>query len=100
MSLERTVSYLLGLECDRAGILRLKLQKNKSMVQVGPIIHPPIRWIDSFERNASFDLMCTVTNERVPYMPGGCLSSLSRQSLPENEPELLFRRDSLSQSGY
>lgn len=76
----KLVSYLLGLECDQAGRLHLRLEPNWHLIQKGPAIKPPIRWIKSLERNATFDIDCTVTDDPVSYLPG-------REVSPEQKPE-------------
>lgn len=72
MSVNKLASFILGLECDQLGCLELKLHHGWRLEQRGPTIKPPIRWIKSLERNATFDLSCIVTQKDhgLSYMPG------------------------------
>jgi hypothetical protein len=71
MKLEKIISYILGLTCSYPGKLHLELEPGWHLKQSGPIIKPPIRWIRTFERNASFDFECYVNNDdSMQYLPG------------------------------
>jgi hypothetical protein len=71
MKLEKIISYILGLTCSDSGKLYLELEPGWHLKQTGPVIKPPIRWIRSFERNATFDFECYVKNDStMQYMPG------------------------------
>lgn len=86
--LEKTVSYILGLTCSTAGKLHLELEPGWKLKQSGPAIKPPIRWIQSFERNASFDFECIVHNDPLmQYMPGKDVQPTQR---PKQESYVFF----------
>jgi hypothetical protein len=71
LKLEKIISFILGLTCSESGKLYLELEPGWHLKQKGPIIKPPIEWIRSFERNASFDFECYVKNDStMQYMPG------------------------------
>lgn len=71
LKLEKIISYILGLTCSDSGRLHLELEPGWKLKQSGPLIKPPIRWIHSFERNASFDFECYVDNDPITkYKPG------------------------------
>lgn len=55
-------SFLLGSQCDTAGILKLILKPGKDFKQEGPHIIPPVRWLDSFEPSAEFVIECDVSD--------------------------------------
>lgn len=92
MSVNKLVSFLLGLECDQPGQLTLTLHHGWRLDQRGPTIKPPIRWIKSLERNATFDLSCIVSSkpDGVSYMPG---LELSPQSSAQDPHGLFFGSD-------
>ncbi|WP_375667033.1 hypothetical protein [Bartonella sp. CL26QHWL] len=52
--------FLLGSTCDSKGELKLTLKAGKQLIQEGPFILPPIRWLDSFEQFAEFKIVCDV----------------------------------------
>jgi hypothetical protein len=54
------VDHLLGTECSGKGVLKIVLKPGWNLVQHGPMMHPPIRWVRSFERDAVFEAVCTV----------------------------------------
>lgn len=88
MKLELLVSYLIGLTCSRTGILHLELEPDWNLKQTGSLIKPPIRWIHSFEKNASFDFECYVNNDpAMQYMPG---RQLQPQYTSDGEPCVFF----------
>nr|CAC08228.1 hypothetical protein [Schwanniomyces etchellsii] len=60
ISKELLESFLLDSTCDSPGILKLKLKPGYNLEQEGPYLLPPIRWLDSFEYNAEFDITCDV----------------------------------------
>ncbi|KAM3578256.1 hypothetical protein VKS41_009328 [Umbelopsis sp. WA50703] len=71
MKLEKLISFVLGLTCTETGKLYLALEPGWHLKQVGPIIKPPIRWVRTFEKNATFDFECYVKNDStMQYMPG------------------------------
>ena len=71
MKLEKLISFVLGLTCTETGKLYLALKPGWHLKQVGPVIKPPIRWVRTFEKNASFDFECYVKNDStMQYMPG------------------------------
>nr|WOF72288.1 putative maintenance protein [Saccharomycopsis crataegensis] len=53
-------NMLKNAECNLPGKLKLILEPNRKLIQKGPYILPPIRWVDSFEKNAEFDITCDV----------------------------------------
>lgn len=46
--------------CSNKGTIKLNLESGKRLKQEGPYILPPIRWLDSFEKNAEFTILCEV----------------------------------------
>jgi hypothetical protein len=88
MKLEILISYILGLSCSNAGKLHLELEPDWHLKQTGPVIKPPIRWIHTFEKNASFDFECFVDNDpTMQYMPG---KEVRPVSTFDEEPFLFF----------
>jgi hypothetical protein len=55
------VDLLYGAKCDSAGSLELTLKPNLELIQEGPYLLPPIRWLESFEPCDEFTLICTVS---------------------------------------
>jgi hypothetical protein len=53
-------SYLMNSTCSNKGTIKLNLESGKRLKQEGPYILPPIRWLDSFEKNAEFTILCEV----------------------------------------
>ena len=49
---------LIKSKCDRPGKLELTLKPGKEFIQKGPYIIPPIRWLDTLEKNAEFYIVC------------------------------------------
>lgn len=68
-------SYLIGLHCTREGDLTLSLIGDWKIKQKGSLIKPPIRWIKSFEKTDTFEVICRVVKNDVPYMPGKRVST-------------------------
>lgn len=68
IDIEKLATYLIGLRCSNTGTIHLKLSCGWQLTQRGAIIKPPIRWLHSFEKNASFDIECNVTNNDVSDM--------------------------------
>ena len=91
ISPELLASYLIGLSCTRSGTLTLSLIPGRRIKQKGSIIKPPIRWITSFEENAEFEVVCTVSQENVPYMPG---ESVSTELSTDNKSIVFLRNNS------
>jgi hypothetical protein len=87
ISINYIASYLLGLKCLSKGTLKLTLHPYNKLVQEGPIVKPPIRWISSFARNETFRIECTVTDKKVPYMPG---KEMRAKSVPVEKHGLFF----------
>lgn len=52
--------FLVGSECTYEGELKLQLKPGNKFLHYGPYIIPAIRWIDSFENNAEFEVLCDV----------------------------------------
>ena len=55
---ELVKSLLMGAKCNTPGLLTLELKPGHKLIQTGPYILPPIRWIESFEKNAEFIIKC------------------------------------------
>lgn len=60
ISEELLESYLVGSTCNCTGTLKLKLGPGRNLVQEGPYLLPPIRWLESFEYYAEFYIICEV----------------------------------------
>lgn len=54
---------LVGSECDSEGTLYLILQPNRELIQKGPYILPPIRWLESMDKSDEFIIICKVVNK-------------------------------------
>lgn len=87
VKLEYLISHLIGLKVSNNQDLLLRLEDNRKLVQIGSIIKPPIRWLDSLEKHALFEFVCKTSNEsELQYMPG----ELSRISTVKNEHGLFL----------
>lgn len=49
---------LIGTECNGVGKLSIDLREGRELIQNGPHLIPPIRWINSFELTAEFKIIC------------------------------------------
>lgn len=87
INVEKLASHLIGLKCSNTGHIHLKLSSGWQLSQKGAIIKPPIRWLHSFERNASFDIECNITNDDVPNMQN---CNLRQEYQPDGESIIFF----------
>lgn len=53
-------NFLIGSTCNYKGKLELILKPGRELIQRGPYILPPIRWLEGFEYNAEFHIVCDV----------------------------------------
>lgn len=53
-------NFIVGSTCDSPGKLELILKPGYNLIQKGPYLLPPIRWLESFEYNAEFVIICDV----------------------------------------
>lgn len=60
VSQEDLNKYLINSNCNSPGQLVLTLEPGRNLIQKGPYILPPIRWLNSFEYNAEFKIICDV----------------------------------------
>jgi hypothetical protein len=60
MTKEVLIKELVGSKCTWAGELRIRLKVNRELVQEGPFIVPPIRWLNSFSKVDEFYIICDV----------------------------------------
>lgn len=51
---------LKNSECNTEGQLELMLKSGHQFTHFGPYIIPSVRWIDSFENDAEFNVLCDV----------------------------------------
>lgn len=51
---------IFQVPCNFPGTLRLVLKPGRELKQTGPYMIPPIRWLDSFEYYAEFDITCKI----------------------------------------
>ncbi|CAO3620946.1 unnamed protein product [Cunninghamella echinulata] len=99
IDIEKLATYLIGLRCSNVGTIHLKLSCGWQFTQRGAIIKPPIRWLHSFEKNASFDIECNVTNNDVAFHKAGIDATLldEMDDLKKylNEPKPRILRDAI-----